>query len=945
MVNAQQHGVLRHLPSLRDTLALTEATDAQLLEWFARGHEEAPFTALVRRHGPMVWSVSRRVLSHVHDAEDVFQATFLLLARKAASIRKAKSVGSWLHGVAHRLALKARLQQARRQSREKRAADMRATRPSGETSLSEVQAVLDAALGELPEKYRAALVLCYLEGKTQEAAAQRLGCPLATVRTRVARGRKLLRERLANRGLTLSTAGLAALLITSAAPAAAPAALVQAAVQAALPFAAGQSAAVLCSQQVAGLVAGGLRAMFLTKVKTATALLVAVSLVAGAVALTQTVTAADKAVKQPPAAASAQPPAAEAKLPAADDKDSITYGGRVLGPDGRPVAGAKLYLTPAIVYHNQRSSSPEEAATGADGRFAFKAPKAHYGERFTFVAATAANYGVGWVTVSPNGKRDDLTVQLVDDDVPITGQIVDLEGKPVAGVTLTLLVVSAAPGEDLSAWLKTVQSRNGPKNQSLSSCGMPLSPKVTTDAEGRFRLAGMGIGRNRLIRARLDGPTLASQNVHILTRPGKTIEGTEYKGQPGITTFYGSSFRHVAAPCKPIVGVVRDKDTRNPLAGVMIESNMLAGNPVPGNNIVQTTTDAQGRYRLTGMPKGEGNKIRLVPRDDQPYVSVHALVPDSPGLDPVTVDIELKRGIWIEGQLTDKATGKPVRGSVDYFALDTNPNVKDHLGFDGTIPPYWGITTKEDGSFRIVGLPGPGLVAVFYTGAHLLAPERDDEFGTKETVIYTSPRQLGLLINYTALARIDPAKGVEAVKRNVTLDPGWTFTGTVLGPDGKPLAGARGFGLHSRGWYREALKTAEFTVLAFNPRGPRDVLFQHTEKGLVGVAQPPKENGGTVTVRLEPGATVTGRLVDAAGQPRAGVELEVRFHPKGDLFWQDYTPAPIKTDREGRFRIAALLPGYELRLSDGTGELPCGEALRSGQTRNLGDVHLKRSEE
>jgi RNA polymerase sigma factor (sigma-70 family) len=256
MGNAPLHGVLRQL---RDAQAAAEAPDAQLLERFARGHEEAPFAALVRRHGPMVWGVSRRLLPHVHDAEDVFQATFLLLARKAASIRKSQSVGSWLHGVARRLALKVRLQQSRRQSREKRAADMRQTRAGGETSLSEAQAALDAALGELPEKYRAALVLCYLEGRTQEEAARRLGCPLATLRTRVARGRKALRDRLASHGLTLSTAGLAALLIAGAAPAAAPAALVKAAVRAAVPFAAGQPAAALCSGQAAGLVEGGLR--------------------------------------------------------------------------------------------------------------------------------------------------------------------------------------------------------------------------------------------------------------------------------------------------------------------------------------------------------------------------------------------------------------------------------------------------------------------------------------------------------------------------------------------------------------------------------------------------------------------------------------------------------------------------------------------------------------
>jgi hypothetical protein len=349
------------------------------------------------------------------------------------------------------------------------------------------------------------------------------------------------------------------------------------------------------------------------------------------------------------------------------------------------------------------------------------------------------------------------------------------------------------------------------------------------------------------------------------------------------------------------------------------------------------------------MPKGQGNKIRIVPRGDQPYVSVHALVPDSPGLDPVTVDFELKRGIWIGGRLTDKVTGKPVQGSVDYFALDNNPNVRDHPGFEGTIPPYWGVETKPDGSFRVVGLPGPGLIAVFSSGRHLLAPDRDDEYGTNERVLYTSPRQLGLLINYTALARIDPANGADSVRRDVTLDPGWTFTGTVSGPDGKPLIGARSFGLHDRGWSYEALKTAEFTVQAFNPRQPRDVFFQHVEKGLVGVMQRPTENGRSVTARMEPGATVTGRLVDASGTHRADVELELRVHLKGSspyFDWSEYSPGHIGTDREGRFRIDALLPGYHYRLTADKGVLPFGgDTLRSGETIDLGDVTIKGEED
>src|SRR5262249_14980253 len=150
----------------------------------------------------------------------------------------------------------------------------------------------------------------------------------------------------------------------------------------------------------------------------------------------------------------AKPQSGRATPTAADDKDSIAYTGRVFDPDGKPIAGAKLYLTSAYHYLYRPSPSPERATTGPDGRFKFTVPKAKYGDHQTVVAAAVANYGAGWVKVPTFGKKDDLTIQLVNDDVPITGQIVDLEGKPIAGVTLTVLQISAAAGEDLSPWLE-----------------------------------------------------------------------------------------------------------------------------------------------------------------------------------------------------------------------------------------------------------------------------------------------------------------------------------------------------------------------------------------------------------------------------------------------------------------------------------------------------------
>lgn len=268
---------MRHLRDLLETRAAGAQTDRRLLEQFAAGRDEAAFTALVERHGPMVLGVCHRVLGDVHAAEDAFQATFLILARKAAALDRRGSVAGWLFTVAHHLALRARAAALRRRAREQEAHMPRPEAPAIDPAL---RPLLDEELSRLPEKYRAPLVLCYFEGLSNDAAAEQLGWPAGTVKGRLARARELLRARLARRGLALTLATFDALLADQAAPAAVPSLLTETTIQAALQFAAGQAAPVLSAGALA-LAEGGLRTMTLTKLKIAAVLLLGL-VVAGA---------------------------------------------------------------------------------------------------------------------------------------------------------------------------------------------------------------------------------------------------------------------------------------------------------------------------------------------------------------------------------------------------------------------------------------------------------------------------------------------------------------------------------------------------------------------------------------------------------------------------------------------------------------------------------------
>ncbi len=277
MSNEPLHNVVDYCRRLTGAPVAGHATDGQLLHSFAARNDQAAFELLLGRHGPLVLGVCRRVLGNAHDAEDAFQATFQVLAFKAGSLDGQKSVAGWLYTVAYHIARKARVSAARRRLREQRVTGTPPIDPAEEAARRDLRLVLDEELGRLPEKYRDPLVYCYLEGKTNEEAAQLLGWSKGTVSGRLARARELLRRRLSRRGATLAPAAVGGLPATpELAPV--PAALVQATALAVLPGGAGQAA----SAPVAALVQGALRRLLLARLRLPALVLLVVCLLGAA---------------------------------------------------------------------------------------------------------------------------------------------------------------------------------------------------------------------------------------------------------------------------------------------------------------------------------------------------------------------------------------------------------------------------------------------------------------------------------------------------------------------------------------------------------------------------------------------------------------------------------------------------------------------------------------
>jgi RNA polymerase sigma factor (sigma-70 family) len=939
-----------------------EESDELLLHAFLTRRDDSAFAVLVRRHGPMVLHVCRRVLGHEQDAEDAFQATFLVLARSAASLRNKASLASFLHGTALRTAMKAKQSAARLGKRQGSLGARTQLRlpvsPADELSWREVRTLVDEEIARLPEKYRTVFVLCCVENVSQAEAARRLGLKERTLSSQMAAARRRLRQGLRRRGVEL-TAVLAASALATPPASALPAGLMAKTMKAVLATASGKELAGVVSASVGELVHGATAAM-VSKTKIVMAMTLAVGLLSGAgvcfLASPQrqqgqpllALRAGEQSVQTP----------RSAKREAAE---SIEIHGRVLDPDGKPKAGAKLLLLGG-------DKMRQFGATAADGRFTVAVPKEAMGSK---LIAQADGFGIDFLDLPKSDPKKPLELRLVKDHA-IRGRVINTEGKPVTGATITLTLIYGYKNDSLDSFLTEWKERSAMSGFPFSAKaveGHTIFPKATTDKAGRFTFTGAGI--ERLVTLHMRGPGIAEADLYVVNRPGFDPQplnkvskeklnalAKRVIGLPPLWLLWGSDPEIVAEASKPIRGVVKDFHTGKPRPGVRVTLSRNGNDVVPIP--LSAITDKEGRYEIHGAGKSAKGYMVEVPSDPATgHMACQGRSLDTPGYEPVTIDIRCRKGVVITGRMIDQGTGKGLRGIVWVGVLNDNPFVKEYPEFLSSTS-FSGIETAGNGTFRVVSIPGPVLLMGGPDFRKMrekeLTPDRykpamaDPKYsqyfpkkrGPAE-IYFTVGGSLAIVQGtYAKVLEIKPEAGI--LKQDIVLERASILPMKIVDAANRPVKGTRVAGISPQDGHPPVQLAGDTcNVYHLEPGMPRLIVVYDPAGKQYGTLWLRGDEKEAATVKLGPGAKVTGRLVDENGRPLSGFGVGLyHLEHAAEEIGKQVRQAKV-TDADGKFTVD-VVPGVKMKMYFTRGARRfqamkrIDETAAPGKTLDLGDV-------
>ena len=643
--------------------------------------------------------------------------------------------------------------------------------------------------------------------------------------------------------------------------------------------------------------------------------------------------------------------------------------GRVLGPDGKPVAGATVFAAWSLlrgdplsgiiksgrIEHRIIAETKSDAQGTFDLEVSTQPPDVTRMSEGWQITAFAPGFGPVWrrdVFLFKDASAKATTTLSLTSDQPIRGRVVDLEGSPLAGIHVRIHELVSPESElALLDWIQEAKGKSPPRtvddyfepslasggtgknspyasafpvhwnDGKLSHGGPALPADCETDKDGRFEFRQLGV--DRLATLEFDGPSIARCLAHVVTRDMEPVSAKPPE-RFGVRTgtYYGRDFQFVAEPTQPIIGTVTDADTREPLANLEVHVSQLAGDTMSQNDFLATHTDENGHYQLIGAPRGGGHEIEVDLSPDRPYFPTEKKLAKASGFDPITCDFALHRGQWIVGRVTDRQSGAPIKNAVvEYLPLRSNKHAQDYPNYDPQISghtPSNRYRTSNDGSFRVLAIPGAGILAAIATGEdehtysslsedlvpkHLVQTKGSSGRGSLNTY------HPWVVTGYHALREVDLAKPNKDATYDLELTRGLSRFVKLVDTQGQTVKAVRVLGRCFPPNFEQPLRESAVEIIGLRPIEARDVVFIQPERRIGKALK--IAAGDETTIELEPCAVVHGRVLDEEGQPVRGLNVNVTLEQRPDNW--NRPVIGTTTGEDGRFE-ALLPPGATFRI-------------------------------